>query len=150
MYQRISKLLLIFAMSYALLSCAISTSPMEQELINEGGTRLTAEQVRKHLAGKTQAWSNGGAYFVPDGTVYVKYEGRIYPKRTWTVDDNGRVCIAFPDGLVSSCSAYFYKDGEVWVVTLEIFGEEQRSAAAPDSDVREGNRLDELKWDQQI
>lgn len=171
MQQKFWNLLAIAAIASALQACATlgGSHPMSQQMLNEGAERLTREQVIEHLAGKTQVWASGGAYFEPDGDVYVKWEGRIYPRREWSADDNGRVCIAFPDQerrgafrtteirtapesstFVSSCSEYFRKDGEVWVVTLEIFGEKQQTPGAVDSDVRDGNRLADLAWEEQI
>ena len=81
--------------------------------------------------------------------MYVKYDGKVYPLRTWTVDDRGKVCVAFPNGFVSSCSVYYYKDGAVWYVTLEIMGVPQVADGGPDT-ILDGNRLEELKWNQQL
>lgn len=128
--------------SFALLACATGTM-FEQKLLGEGAERMSAEQVKAHLAGNTQKWINGGAYFVADGTVLVKYAGKVYPKRTWTVDADGKACILLPDGFVTSCSAYFDKDGEVWVVNLEIFGEVQQTDGGLDT-ILEGNQLAEM------
>jgi len=149
MYQRISKVLLVIAATYGLMSCAITSSPMEKKLMADGATALTSEQVVQHLGGKTQVWSNGGAYFDRDGSVIVKFEGKVFPVRIWKINDN-KVCILLPDGFVTSCSSYYLKDGKVWVVTLEIFGEAQYTAGAIDSDVRAGNHLEDLKWDDLI
>ena len=143
MYQRISKLIIVLTVSLGLLACAVAGSQLEKDLLAEGAVRLNPAQVTDHLSGKTQVWASGGAYFLPDGTVYVKFDGRIYPLRTWTVDEDGEVCIAFPNGFVSSCSAYFYKDGKVFVVTLEIMGEKQTSAGGFDT-VVVGNQLSEI------
>ena len=142
MYQGLSRILVIITASFALLACATGTQ-FEQKLQGEGAKRMNAEQVKTHLAGNTQKWINGGAYFFPDGTVFVKYAGKVYPKRTWTVDNDGKVCILLPDGYATSCSAYFDKDGKVWVVNLEIFGEVQQTDGGIDT-VLEGNRLSEI------
>lgn len=125
--------------SFGLLACATGTT-FEKKLQQEGAKRMNPEQVTTHLAGKTQKWNNGGAYFNSDGTVLVKFGGKVYPKRTWTVDDDGKVCILLPNGYVTSCSAYFDKDGKVWVVNLEIFGEAQQTEGGLDT-VLEGNQL---------
>lgn len=145
MYQRISKLLIVMIVSLGLLACAVAGSKLEKQLMSEGATRLNPAQVTDHLSGNTQVWSTGGsgAYFLPDGQVYVKFEGRTYPLRTWTVDNNGKVCIAFPNGFVSSCSVYYHKDGVVWYVTLEIMGETQTADGGPDT-ILVGNKLSEI------
>ena len=150
MKQSISKLFAIIAVSLIMAACA-TTSPqtskhkLEQLLLSDGAKHLTAAETKAHLSGMTQQWlGGGGAYFKEDGDVIVKWSGRIYPKRYWTVDDTGRVCIAFPDGFVSSCSRYYDKDGEIWVVTLEIFGEPQTFDGGPDT-ILPGNQLAEIK-----
>lgn len=141
MYHRISKILIVMTVSLGLLACA--GSQLEKQLLSEGAVRLNPAQVTDHLSGNTQVWTSGGAYFLPDGTVYVKFDGRTYPLRTWTVDKNGEVCIAFPNGFVSSCSVYFKKDGKVWVVTLEVMGEAQTKNGGADT-IMVGNKLDEI------
>lgn len=143
MYRRISKVLIVIAVSFGLLACTVAGSQLEKRVIAEGGVRLNPAQVTDHLSGNTQVWDNGGAYFLADGQVYVKYAGRTYPLRTWTVDESGKVCIAFPNGFVSSCSVYYLKEEKVWAVTLEIMGEAQPNIGGPDT-VLEGNKLSEI------
>lgn len=142
MYKKISKILVVITASFGLLACATGTV-FEQKLLAEGAMRMNAEQVKEHLAGNTQKWINGGAYFVPDGTVYVKYAGKVFPKTRWTVDSDGKTCLVNPDGFVTSCSAYFDKDGEVWVVTLEVMGKEQQTEGGIDT-ILAGNQLSEV------
>lgn len=131
--------------STGLLACALAGSKLERQLISEGAIRLNPAQVTDYLSGNTQVFStpSSGAYFLPDGTVYVKFAGRTYPLRTWTVDSDGKVCIAFPNGFVSSCSVYYYKGEKVHYVTLEIMGEARTSDGGPDN-ILEGNKLSEL------
>lgn len=160
-YQHLSKSALVFAVVFALAACT-SKHLLEKQLVNNGAERMNAEEVTRYLSGNTQQWDNGGAYFLPDGAVYVKWGGKIYPERKWVVDDDGKVCILFLDGAKSSCSSYFRLDGKVWVITLEIFGEALASErpfrtyidgsvdpadksihGGPDT-ILEGNRLDEV------
>lgn len=161
MYQGLSKFLLIATVSLALLACARS-NVLQRQLLDEGAKPLDAEEVRAHLSGNTQRWADGGAYFKPDGAVYIKFGGKTYPERIWTVDSDGKVCIAFRDGMKTSCSAYYRYQDEVWVVTLEVFGEslqmerpfryrrdgtidaEGGSVHGGPDDVVEGNRLADL------
>lgn len=165
MYQSTSKILLVIAVSVGLLACATVDKlerQQERQLIDAGATVLSRQQIVEYLSGKTQEWENGGAYFRPDGVVYVKFGGKVYPERTWVVDNTGSVCIKFPDGSSSSCSRYFDYEGDVWVITLEIFGEKLSGARAfsvardgsidardssisgGPSTVLEGNRLSEM------
>ena len=145
MNHKVSKILIIVAVSFGMLACTVAGSKLEKQLISEGATRLNPAQVTDYLSGNTQVFTtpSSGAYFLPDGTVYVKFAGRTYPLRSWTVDRDGKVCIAFPNGFVSSCSVYYYKGDKVHYVTLEIMGEAQMSDGGPDN-VLKGNRLSEL------
>ena len=165
MYQNILKILLVVAVSVGLLACATVDKlerQQEQQLIDAGATVLSRQQVIDYLSGKTQEWENGGAYFRPDGVVYVKFGGKVYPERTWIADGTGQVCVVLPDGANSSCSRYFDYNGDIWVITLEIFGEKLSGARAfsvrrdgsidatdnsisgGPSTVLEGNRLSEM------
>lgn len=145
MYRRSSKIFLVLAVSLGLAACALAGSKLEKRLESEGATRMNSAQVTDYLSGNTQKWTTpaSGAYFLPDGTVYVKFEGKIYPLRTWTVDDNGKVCIAFPNGFVSSCSVYYNKGDQIWYVTLEIMGVPVENDGGPDT-ILEGNMLSEI------
>ncbi len=171
MHYRMMKLLTILVVAIGLQACTTLgvNHPVSLQMMSDGAERLNRDQVIEHLAGKTQVWSSGGAYFQPDGDVYVKWEGKIFPRRVWSADDRGRVCISFPEqerrgafraeqiertpasgSFASSCSEYFRKDGEVWVVTVEVFGVRQQTPGAIDSDVRDGNQLADLAWESQI
>ncbi len=145
MNQKLLKLFAVVIVSSGLFACAATGSKLEKQLVSQGATQLNAAQVTDYLSGNTQVWTttSSGAYFQADGKVTVKFLGRTYPLRTWTVDSNGKVCIAFPNGFVSSCSVYYDKGGEIWYVTLEIMGELQESDGGPDS-VMQGNQLSEI------
>ena len=160
MYRGIFKLALVAVVAAGLIGCG-TKNVLEKQLIDQGATRLSGNQVRDHLSGKTQQWDNGGAYFRADGVVYVKWAGKVYPERRWHVEDDGKACIYFPDGMKTSCSVYYDYNGETWVVTLEVFGEQlvvehpyryRRDGSidaggtvfgGPDKGV-DGNRLDEM------
>lgn len=165
MYQRLSKILLVIAVPVGLMACTTVGKlerQQEQQLIDAGATVLGRQQVVEYLSGKTQEWENGGAYFRPDGVVYVKFGGKVYPERIWVADNTGQVCIKMPDGANSSCSRYFNYNEDIWVITLEIFGEKLSQARAfsvrrdgsidatdssisgGPSTVLEGNRLSEM------
>ena len=122
MYQGISKFFVVLVLSMSMLACA-TTNVLEKQLRSKGGQQLNAEQVKAHLSGKTQRWETGAAYFKPDGALYMKWGGKLYPERVWTVDDDGKVCIEFRDGFRTSCSTYYNYQGDVWAVTLTVFGE---------------------------
>ena len=100
MYRRISKILIVVAVSLGLGACALAGSKLEKQLKSDGAVQLNGAQVTDYLSGNTQRWTTpgSGAYFLADGTVTVKFAGRTYPLRTWSVDSDGKVCIAFPNG----------------------------------------------------
>ena len=150
MYRKFWKYGVILVIAVGLQACATrGTHPLSQTMLDQGATRLTAEQTRAHLSGNTQVWAEGGAYFAPDGALFVKWQGKIFPERNWEVDDRGRACILEPTGQVTSCSEYFFKDGKVWVVTLEIFGEDPKIPPGED-EIREGNVLSDLSLEGQL
>ena len=142
MYQTIPRIIFVLTVTFGLMACA-STSLFEQKLIDEGATRLNGEQAREYLSGNTQQWTEGGAYFHPGGMADIKWQGKTYPAQTWNVRDDGSVCLSNTEGFVTSCSAYFDKDGEVWVVILEVMGEAQQTEGGPDT-ILEGNQLAEI------
>ncbi len=143
MTKGISKILLVLTVSFGLLACVSTSHLLERKLLDEGATALTKAEATALLSGKTEQWINGGAYFLANGSVWVKYEGRVYPLREWNVEKDGKVCIKFLDGVTSSCSRYYQKNGEIWVATLEIFGDELTTEGGPVT-LLNGNKLSEL------
>lgn len=142
MYQRISRIIIVLAVTVGLVACA-TTHKLEQKLMDEGATPLNGEQAREYLSGNTQEWTKGGAYFHPDGMVDVKWEGKTFPAQTWVIKDDGTVCLSNPEGFVTSCSAYFDKGGEVWVVIREVMGEAKQTEGGLDT-ILQGNQLSDI------
>lgn len=120
---------------------------LEEQIVSDGAVPLDADGVTEHLAGNTQQWANGGAYYGEDGTLDYIWEGKEFYDFTWTAYKNGKVCITNPEGFTTSCSLYFaYKD-TIWTVVTEVFGEQQDFFGGPDT-VVSGNKLDDLEpWD---
>lgn len=120
---------------------------LEERIVNDGAKQLDAAGVTRHLAGNTQQWANGGAFYHEDGSLDFIWEGRGFYHYTWEADRNGKVCITNPDGFTTSCSLYFEYRDTVWTVVTEVFGEQQDFFGGPDT-IISGNRLDELEpWD---
>ena len=151
MEKRAAKLVVVFTVSFYLLACAATPKPglLEQWLISAEAERLNAEQARSHLSGNTQEWANGGAYFHPDGKVDTRWAVYSYPGNSWSVDENGRVCIKNPEGFTTSCSVYYDNNGTIWFVTVEVFGEPVNNDGGPDV-IFEGNVLEYLRPGQRI
>lgn len=143
MYQRISKILIIIAVSFGLLSCA-AKHVLEQKIVSEGATRLTAAQATEYLSGNTQNWGDiGGAYFHPDGKVDVKWADRTYYGDTWVARKDGKVCLSNKVGRVTSCTVYYKVNGAIWAILLEDSGKAEYNKGGPDS-IMEGNQLSTL------
>ena len=124
-----------------------TAASLEEKIISDGARQLNAAGVKAHLSGKTQQWSNGGAYYHPDGALDFIWEGKGFYDYTWEADRDGLVCIRNPDGFTTSCSLYFDYQDTVWTVVIEVFGEQQNFFGGPDT-VSSGNRLSDLEpWD---
>jgi len=124
-----------------------TASRLEQKIVGDGAIRMTGKQVREYLAGKTQQWSNGGAYYASDGSLEFIWENKEFIDYSWQVRADGTVCIDNPEGFTTSCSLYFrYKDS-IWTVVTEVFGEAQDFFGGPDT-LLQGKQLSELEpWD---
>ncbi len=82
-------------------------------LIKQGAVRLTKQQVRSLIVGKTEAWryDNSGknaAYYSPNGELYIKLLGKRTIER-WSVSANGTVCY-------SKCHYYLRYKGKIVMV----------------------------------
>lgn len=120
---------------------------LKERIASEGGVLLTKSEVVEHLSGNTQQWSNGGAYFSPDGRMDFIWEGNVFLDNHWKVRGEGRVCITNSEGFTTSCSLYFKHKGEIWTVVTEEFGERRDFFGGPDT-VLVGKQLDDLEpWD---
>ena len=120
---------------------------LAERIEQEGAQRMGGDEARAHLAGKTQQWSNGGAYYHPDGRLDFIWEGKGFNDYSWKASGSGLVCISNPSGFNTSCSQYFRHKNEVWTVVTEVFGEEQQFFGGPDT-ILDGNQLGNLQpWD---
>lgn len=124
-----------------------TASRLEQKIVSDGAIRMTGKEVKDYLANKTQQWSNGGAYYAGDGSLEFIWENKEFIDYTWSVRDDGTVCIDNPEGFTTSCSLYFRYDNSVWTVVTEVFGEAQDFFGGPDT-LLQGKQLSELEpWD---
>lgn len=144
MYQKVSNILIVIAVSFGLLACATGQMSMEQKVVADGGMRMNPEEVTAHLAGNTQKWSNGGAYYYPEGRLDFIWDGKEFYHYTWGTRGDGQVCIKNQVGLTTSCSAYFKHEGTVWTVVTEEFGELRTNFGGPDT-ILDGKRLSDLE-----
>jgi hypothetical protein len=172
MYKIITSTLVILAVSLGMVACkstseddiGLTTSQsgsrlvknvqknptatsLQQKIVADGAIALTIDEVTTHLSGNTQQWSNGGAYYQPDGKLDFVWEGKKFVNYSWRVKRNGLVCIQNQAGFETSCSLYFkYKD-KIWTVVTEEFGEKRDFFGGPDT-ILEGKNLSDLEpWD---
>lgn len=89
-----NRLKLVFAFTILLLlsACVAIT---EQQLIDDGATRLDGEQVKAHLSGKTERWPNYETFYSADGKVEVLWD-KVKSRGSWEVSTGGKVCITVP------------------------------------------------------
>lgn len=144
MYQRISKIVLIVAVAFGLLACATGKMTLEDKVVADGAVRMGPAEVTEYLAGNTQVWSNGGAYFHENGRLDFIWDGQRFFHYSWVTRDDGQACIKNQIGFTTSCSAYFRHKGEIWTVVTEEFGELRTEFGGPDT-IREGNVLLDLE-----
>ena len=120
---------------------------LKERIASEGGILLSKAEVRDHLAGNTQQWSNGGAHYASDGSLTFIWEGNVFSDYSWKVRGQGRVCITNNEGFTTSCSLYFRHKGSVWTVVTEEFGERRDFFGGPDT-ILVGKKLADLEpWD---
>jgi hypothetical protein len=144
MYQRISKIVLIVAVAFGLLACATGKMTMEEQVVADGAVRMGPGEVTEYLAGNTEEWSNGGAYFNKNGRLDFIWDGQRFFNYSWAARDDGQVCIKNQTGFTTSCTAYFKYQGIVWAVIKEEFGELRTNFGGPNT-LREGNALLDLE-----
>jgi hypothetical protein len=144
MYRRILKTLLTVAVAFGLLACATGKMTLEDKVVAEGAVRMTAAEVTEYLAGNTQEWSNGGAYYHENGRLDFIWDGQQFFNYTWAARKDGQVCIKNQVGFTTSCSAYFKHQGIIWTVITEEFGELRTEFGGPDT-LLEGNKLLDLE-----
>ncbi|MCP4984249.1 MAG: hypothetical protein GY935_27555 [Gammaproteobacteria bacterium] len=96
-------------------TCMGSDCPSDEELLaRTGAVRLTPDQVKTHVSGKTEEWVHGGAYYLPDGGLRVKWRKARY-KATWEVAADGVICYQLPRW-EQRCHFYMDKGGEVYML----------------------------------
>ena len=86
----------------------------EQILTQSGAQRLTAEQVRAHVTGKTENWVHGGAYYHPDGLIEARWL-RVRYKGSWEITDDGELCYELPKWQ-RRCQVYMEQNGKIYVL----------------------------------
>jgi len=89
MFRKKVRLLFLCVGSLGLSACASIT---ELALLEGGATRLSGEQVKAHLSGKTETWSFHDTYFAADGKVEALWE-KVRYYGTWEVSADGKVCL---------------------------------------------------------
>ena len=120
---------------------------LEQKILNDGAVRMNGEEASAYLAGNTQQWSNGGAYFYPGGRIDYIWENKEFNNFKWHARKDGLVCIQNPEGFTTSCSNYYRYKNTVWTVVTEVFGQKRDFFGGPDT-LLPGKKLSDLEpWD---
>jgi len=103
----------------------------EEALTKAGATRLNAAQVKDHVTDKTEEWHRGGAYYMADGKLRVKWR-KVYSDGSWEVSDDGVLCYQIPRW-EKRCHIYMNHEDEIIVL------EEDKNIGT--RDLFEGNKL---------
>ena len=64
---------------------------VEEKSTGARATRLNGEQAIEHLSGRTEVWTQGGAYYSPDGEMFALWKGKSV-EGNWEVSADGNVC----------------------------------------------------------
>ena len=105
-----TKLLITSILALTLTACAT----IEEKLTENGATRLDAQQVKSHIAGKTEKWSKGAGYYNPNGTLETLWEG-VNSSGTYTIAADGNVCYEV-ETWEKECHFYMNDNGEIIMI----------------------------------
>lgn len=114
------KLMLVFIVTLVtaacetMRACAPNCPSDEEALVQAGAVRLTPDQVKARISGKTEDWVRGGAYYHVDGVLEVKWL-RVMYKATWEVSADGTLCYQLPKW-ERRCHFYMDKAGEIYML----------------------------------
>lgn len=116
MQTKMTKRFLILILAVSASACAtVSGISDEVALTEAGATRLNPAQVKAHVTGKTEEWHRGGAYYMEDGQLRVKWR-KAYSNGSWEVSEDGTLCYQIPHW---EKSCHFYMNYEGQTVKLE-------------------------------
>ena len=115
--------------------CEIDCQGDEEILARAGAVRLGPEEVRAHVAGKTEQWVRGGAYYEESGRLEVKWR-KVKSETVWEVGADGSLCYQI-DAWGRRCHFYMKKENEVYML------DEGRNIGV--RAMYDGNRLKNIK-----
>ena len=87
----------------------------EEALAAAGAKRLTPEEVKAHVLGKTEEWERGGGYYGENGELKVIWR-RVFSDGSWEVAEDGTVCYDVPRW-ERRCHIYMNHEGDI--ITVE-------------------------------
>jgi hypothetical protein len=95
-----------------LAACTTTGGPSDEEILLEAGaTRLSGDEVKARVTGKTEEWLRGGAYYRDDGSIRVKWR-KVYSSGSWQVTTDGELCYEVPRW-DRRCHSYLNRDGQI-------------------------------------
>lgn len=94
--------------------CSPNCLSDEQILAKTGAQRLTPEQVRAHVSGKTEDWIHGGAYYHADGRLDARWL-KVGYQGSWEVSADGVLCYDLPKWQ-RRCHFYMDRAGEIYLL----------------------------------
>ena len=116
-------------------ACKGINCPSDEEILAQAGAvRLTPNQVKRRVLGNTEEWIHGGAYYVREGELEVKWR-KVRYKGSWEVSDDGTLCYQLPRW-EKRCHFYMDQEGAVYLL------DEGRNIGV--SAIYEGNQLRQL------
>jgi len=113
--SKITNRLLLLILTAGVSACVtVSGISDEIALTEAGATRLDAAQVKAHVTGKTEEWLRGGAFYMADGGLRVRWR-KVYSNGSWEVSDDGTLCYQVPRW-EERCHFYMNYEDEILVL----------------------------------
>ncbi len=115
----IAKRLLILVLAIGASACiTVTGTPDEDALKRAGATRLSPDQVKAHVTGKTEEWQHGGAYYGENGELKVIWR-KVFSNGSWMVSDDGTLCYQVPRW-EERCHFYMKHEGKIIVLEDQV------------------------------
>jgi len=127
---------IVTALCLMLIGCQTTDQGSGDQSAKAAAGRLTQAEAISHVSGNTEAWSQGGGYYSPDGSLIAKWQGDD-ASGTWEVTEDGTLCLVLDLWGGGQECHYYVNDGGT--ITLVYKGTPRVA------EVRSGNQLSTIE-----
>ena len=132
MKQYLKMLIVCMLASMTLAGCMTAG----EKLTESGATPYTKEELTTTLSGMTEVWTEGGAYYAPDGSLETLWKG-VKESGTLEITEAGEVCWHVASWGKQPCAAFYHSaDGS----TVTVY----KGKTDSPSNLQMGNTVDSL------